>query len=179
MSSDVAIQGIAQDYVTLFIGVPALLFALFLARKGTLRSKLLLAGIVSYFFLTYLFYMNMAMYNAFFLVYVILTGTTFFALLLTIMSIEIDTLSTSYSKSTPVKVVGGFLIFTASMIALHLVAPIVLIFLSLLMTALVAKIIAMAFAGVNVLPAIFIIPLTAILAITCTIILMKNIQGSR
>ena len=118
MSSDVAIQGIAQDYVTLFIGVPALLFALFLARKGTLRSKLLLAGIVSYFFLTYLFYMNMAMYNAFFLVYVILTGTTFFALLLTIMSIEIDTLSTSYSKSTPVKVVGGFLIFTASMIAL-------------------------------------------------------------
>lgn len=40
MSSDVAIQGIAQDYVTLFVGIPALLFALFFVRKGTLKSKL-------------------------------------------------------------------------------------------------------------------------------------------
>lgn len=230
MSSDVAIQGIAQDYVTLFIGIPALLFALFLVRKGSLKSKLFLAGILSYFFLTYLFYMNMAMYNALFLVYVILTGTTFFALLLTILSIEINTVSKFYSKSTPVKFIGGFLIFTASMIALlwlsilipplidntiiplsvehyttltvqgfdlalfhplifvaglllikknkygYLTAPIALIFLSLLMTALIAKIIAMAFAKVNVIPAIFIIPLIAAFAITCGIILLKNIQ---
>lgn len=230
MSSDVAIQGIAQDFVTLFIGIPALLFALFLARKGTLKSKLLQAGILSYFFLTYLFYMNMAMYNALFLVYIVLTGTTFFALLITILSIEIDTLPTTYNKSTPVKIVGGFLIFTATSIALlwlsilvpplldntiiplsvehyttltvqgfdlalfhplifvaglllikrnkfgFLMAPVVLIFLSLLMTALIAKIIAMAFAGVNVIPAIFIIPLIAAFAITCGIILMKNIQ---
>lgn len=230
MSSEVAIQGIAQDYVTLFIGIPALLFALFLARKGTLKSKLLLAGTLSYFFLTYLFYMNMAMYNALFLVYIVLTGTTFFALLLTILSIEIDTLPKSYSKSTPVKFVGGFLIFTASSIALlwlsilipplldntiiplsvehyttltvqgfdlalfhpiifvaglllmkknkygYLTAPIALIFLSLLMTALIAKIIAMAIAGVNVIPAIFIIPLIATFAISCAIILMRNIQ---
>jgi len=230
MSSDVAIQGIAQDYVTLFIGIPALIFSLILVRKGTLKSKLLLAGTLSYFFLTYLFYMNMAMYNALFLVYIVLTGTTFFALLLTILSIEIDPLPKSYSKSTPVKFVGGFLIFTSSSIALlwlsilipplldntiiplsvehyttltvqgfdlalfhplifvaglllmkknkygYLTAPIVLIFLSLLMTALIAKIIAMAIAGVNVIPAIFIIPLIATFAISCTIILMRNIQ---
>jgi hypothetical protein len=230
MSSDVAIQGIAQDYVTLFIGIPALIFSLILARKGTLKSKLLLAGTLSYFFLTYLFYMNMAMYNALFLVYIVLTGTTFFSLLLTILSIEIDTLPKSYSKSTPVKFVGGFLIFTSSSIGLlwlsilipplldntiiplsvehyttltvqgfdlalfhplifvaglllmkknkygYLTAPIVLIFLSLLMTALIAKIIAMAIAGVNVIPAIFIIPLIATFAISCTIILMRNIQ---
>lgn len=230
MSSDVAIQGIAQDYVTLFIGIPALLFALFLARKGTLKSKLLLTGILSYFFLTYLFYMNMAMYNALFLVYIVLTGTTFFALLLTILSIEIDPLPNSYSKSTPVKFVGGFLIFTATSIALlwlsilipplldntiiplsvehyttltvqgfdlalfhplifvaglllmkknkfgYLMAPVMLIFLSLLMTALIAKIIAMALAGVNVIPAIFVIPMIAVTAIACGVNLFKNIK---
>ncbi|MDX9748957.1 MAG: hypothetical protein RBT57_10695 [Paludibacter sp.] len=230
MSADVAIQGIAQDYVTLFFGIPALLFSLIRARKGTLQSKLLLAGILTYFFLTYLFYMNMAMYNALFLVYIALTGTTFFALTLTMLSIETEMLPNYFTTSTPVKFIGGFLIFTASSIALlwmsivvpplldrtiipqsvehyttltvqgfdlalfhpltfiaglllirknkmgYLLAPVMLIFLSLLMTALIAKIIAMAIAGVNVIPAIFIIPVIAVIAITCAIILMRNIK---
>jgi len=232
MSADVAIQGIAQDYVTLFIAVPALLFALFLTLKGTLKSKYLLAGILSYFFLTYLFYMNMAMYNALFLVYVALTGTSFFALTLTLLSIEIDKLPMAFNEKTPVKLIGGFLIFTATSIALlwlsilvpplldntiiplsvehyttltvqgfdlslfhpiifvaglllikknrfgYLMAPVTLIFLSFLMTALIAKIIAMSLAGVNVVPVVFIIPCITIVAIVCSIITLKNINNN-
>ena len=75
MSADVAIQGIAQDYVTLFLAVPLLLISLIFAIKGSLRSRFLLAGILNYFLLTYLFYLEMAMYNEMFLAYVILTGT--------------------------------------------------------------------------------------------------------
>lgn len=230
MSSDVAIQGIAQDYVTLFLGIPALLLALFRLRKGALKAKIFMAGILSYFFLTYLFYLNMAMYNALFLVYITLTGTTFFALLLTLLSVKTDILPMSFSPATPVKFIGGFLIFTATSIALlwlsvvvpplfdstlippqvehyttltvqgfdlalfhpltfiaglllikknnygYLMAPVVLIFLSFLMAALVAKIIAMAMADVNVIPAIFVIPIIEALAISCAVILMKNIK---
>jgi len=230
MSADVAIQGIAQDYVTLFIAIPALLFALFLTRKRTLKSKYLLAGILSYFFLTYLFYMNMAMYNALFLVYIVLTGTSFFALTLTLLSIEIDKLPTTFNEKTPVKLIGGFLIFTATSIAIlwlsilvpplldttiiplsvehyttltvqgfdlslfhplifvaglllikknkfgYLMAPVALIFLSFLMTALIAKICAMSLAGVNVVPVVFIIPCITIVAIVCSIITLKNIK---
>lgn len=69
MSSDVAIQGITQNYVTLFLAFPFLIFALFRFRNGSLKGKFMLAGVLNYFFLTYLFYMNMAMYNAMFLVY--------------------------------------------------------------------------------------------------------------
>lgn len=230
MSADVAIQGIAQDYVTLFIAVPALLFALFLTRKGTLKSKYLLAGIMSYFFLTYLFYMNMAMYNALFLVYIALTGTSFFALILTLLSIDIEKIPLAFSRMTRVKFIGGFLIFTATSIALlwltilvpplldntilplsvehyttltvqgfdlslfhpiifvsglllikknkfgYLLAPVMLIFLSFLMTALIAKIIAMALAGVNVVPAIFIIPCIAFVSVFSSIITLKSIN---
>lgn len=232
MSADVAIQGIAQDYVTLFIAVPALLFALFLTRKGTLKSKYLLAGILSYFFLTYLFYMNMVLYNALFLVYIALTGTSFFALTLIVLSIEIDKLPTSFNEKTPVKLIGGFLIFTATSIAFlwlgilvppllnntiipisvehyttlpvqgfdlslfhplifvaglllikknrfgYLMAPVALIFLSFLMTALIAKIIAMSLAGINVIPVVFIIPCITIVAIVCSIITLKNINNN-
>ncbi|HET6558964.1 MAG TPA: hypothetical protein VFG54_16710 [Prolixibacteraceae bacterium] len=230
MSADVAIQGIAQDYVTLFIGIPLLLISLAMFRKGTLRARLLLAGVLNYFFLTYLFYMNMAMYNAFFIIYVLLVSTTFFAFALTLIGFNVETLPEHFSPGTPVKSIGGFLIFLAFSIALlwlqiiiaplldgtiipksvehytsltvqgfdlsiflpaaflsglllmkkkpygFLLAPVTLILLSILMTALVAKIIAMAQAGVNVIPAVFIIPTFNILAIAGAYMLFKNIK---
>lgn len=230
MSADVAIQGIAQDYVTLFIAIPFLLFALFRYRIQSLAGKYLLAGVLNYLFLTYLFYMNMAMYNSMFLVYVALTGLTFFALVLTLLSFETDRLPKIFSEKTPVKFIGGFLIFNAILIALlwlgvvvpplldttivplavqhyttlnvqafdlslflpmsfvaglllirknkfgYLIAPVYLVFLSLLMLALIAKLIAMAMEGVNVIPAIFFIPAIALVAVICSILSLLNIK---
>lgn len=230
MSADVAIQGIAQDYVTLFIAIPLLLLSLVMFRKGTLKARFLLAGVLNYFLLTYLFYMNMAMYNAFFIIYVLLVSTTFFAFVLTLIGFEVETLPEHFGPGTPVKSIGGFLIFLASSIALlwlqivvtplldgtiipksvehytsltvqgfdlsiflptafisglllikkrsygFLMAPVTLILLSILMTALVAKIIAMALAGVNVIPAVFIIPAFNILAMAGAYVLFKNIK---
>ena len=231
MSADVAIQGIAQDYITLFIAIPLLIVASFLTRKNSLKSKLFLAGVLNYFFLTYLFYMNMAMYNKLFLVYIILVSTTFFAFALTLLSIDIKTISQHFSPHTPTKFIGSFLIVLPSMIALlwlsvivpplidgsiipqsvehyttltvqgfdlsiflpvafisglllikkrqfgYLMSSVTIIFLSLLMTALVAKIIAMALFGVNVVPAVFIIPCFLILSIISSTILFKNITN--
>src|SRR5687768_18580755 len=76
MSAEVAPQGIAQDYITLFIGIPCLLISFFLALKGSLRGRFMLAGTLGYFFITYLFYTVMGMYNEMFLVYVLLAGTS-------------------------------------------------------------------------------------------------------
>lgn len=230
MSADVAIQGIAQDYITLFLAIPLLLLSLFWARKGSLKGRFILAGTIGYIFLTYLFYMNMAMFNSLFLVYVSLTGLTFFALVLTLLSINSNQLPQVFDKPLPTKFIGGFLIFNASCIALlwlsvvvpplidksivplsvqhyttltvqafdlslflpisfvsglllirkhkfgFLMAPVYLVFLSLLMTALIAKIVAMALAGVNVVPAIVIIPCIALVSIGCVFILIRNIN---
>lgn len=229
MSADVAIQGIAQDYITLFVAIPLLLYSLPKSRKGTLKARLLLTGVLNYFFLTYLFYMNMAMYNAFFIIYVFLVSVSFFAFALTLIDCNVETLPLKFSVATPVKSIGGFLMFLAVSIALlwlqviipplidgtiipksvehytsltvqgfdlsiflpiaflsglllikrnaygFLMAPVTLVLLSILMTALVAKIIAMALVGVNVIPAVFIIPVFMVLAITCAWILIKNI----
>lgn len=57
-----------------------------------------------------------------------------------------------------------------------LVAPVYLVFLSILMAALLAKIIAMGLVGQNIIPVIFIIPIILMVAITCTIFILKNIQ---
>ncbi|MDF2531566.1 MAG: hypothetical protein K0Q65_1147, partial [Clostridia bacterium] len=48
-SVSLAAQGIAQDVVTLILGIPMLLISLILARKNLLRGRLLLLGTVGYF----------------------------------------------------------------------------------------------------------------------------------
>lgn len=230
MSADVAIQGIAQDYVTLFIGVPLLLISFFWAMNGSLKGRFMLAGVLNYLFVTYLFYMNMAMYNQLFLIYILLTGTTFFAFMLSLLSIDIQKLPEQFSEKAPVKFSGIFLIVNAVIIALlwlsiivpplidntiypdsvdhfttltvqgfdlsillpisflggilllnrsrfgYLIATVTLIFLSILMTALVAKIIAMANAGVNVIPAIFIIPVINLISVICSLKMVKSLN---
>src|SRR3954465_2820317 len=49
MSAEVAPQGIAQDYITLFAGVPLLIISFFIARKGLLKAKYLLTRTLGYF----------------------------------------------------------------------------------------------------------------------------------
>ena len=59
----------------------------------------------------------------------------------------------------------------------YLFATIYFVFLSFLMTALTAKLIAMGMLGYNVIPAIFIIPVFNLISVTCTIIIFKNVHA--
>ncbi len=229
MSSDVAIQGIAQDYVTLFIGIPILLIALVAYRKKSLRAHFLLCGTLGYFLVTYLFYTAMAMYNSLFLAYASLLGLSFFALFLSLQSLNHLAPASFFSGKTPHKFVGWFLVVNSGLIALlwlnivipplikgtiyppelnhyttlivqgfdlGLLLPISFIvglllikrkpsaylfattyigFLAILMTALTAKIAAMALHGVNVIPVIFIIPAINSITILAAFLMLKNI----
>lgn len=230
MSAEVAPQGIAQDYITLFAGIPLLVISLFMARKGLLKGKYLLTGTLGYFLVTYLFYTVMGMYNSMFLAYVVLMGLSFYAFILQLISFDINVLWQRFKKSTPVKWTGGFLVFNSVSIAMlwlsivvppllngtiipeqaehyttlivqgldlgillpaafisgilfirqspygYLLAPVYFVFLSLLMTALTAKVVAMKILGYNVIPVIFIIPAFNLFTLLCTIIVLKNIK---
>lgn len=230
MSWDVAPQGIAQDYVTLFVAVPVLIGALLWARRGSLRGRLVLTGTVGYFLVGYLFYLVMGMYNALFLAYVFLAGASFFAFVLCVRSFDTAALVASFRAGASVKVPGGFLIFSAVSIALlwlsvvvpplldgtiipvqvehyttlivqgldlaillpasflsgllmlrktpmgYLLGTVYLVFLSLQMTALTAKIVAMAMLGQNVIPVVFIIPAFNLSAISCAVAMFRAIR---
>ncbi len=117
MSADVAIQGIAQDYITLFLAVPILGIALILSRRGSLRAQLFLTGVLGYFLVTYLFYMIMGMYNVLFLVYAFLLGCSFFSLLLSMFSLHQVGLTASFSTRVPIRFCGVFLMINACSIA--------------------------------------------------------------
>ena len=227
MSAEVAPQGIAQDYVTLFLAIPVLLFSLFYLRRNNLFGKLLFTGTIAYFLGTYTFYMLMGMYNHLFLVYVALASISFFTFIKALFSINIINLRKSLENKLPHKFLGGFLIFTTVSIAIlwlsiiippllvqelpvelehyttlvvqgldlafllpggfiagvlllqkqksgYLLAPVYIIFLSFLMTALTAKVIAMGLLGFNIFPSIVLIPAFNLLAIFFAIKIFKN-----
>ncbi|HOO31493.1 MAG TPA: hypothetical protein PK466_08355 [Thermotogota bacterium] len=231
MSADVAVQGIAQDYVTVFIGIPMLILGLSMSRKNALRGRLFLAGIVGYFLVTFLFYTVMGMYNECFLLYAALMGLSFFTLSTILFGVDLRTIKDQFDSRTPTRGAGIFLLINAAMIALmwlqvvvpplldgslypkelqhyttlivqgmdlglllplcvvsavlfmrkkdvgYLTAPVYLAFLSLLMTALLAKIIGMSMIGVEAGPALIIIPI--ILCFTClfTWLTYRKIEG--
>jgi hypothetical protein len=58
-----AAQNIAQDTVTLLVGLPLLLIATAIFRNGKILGKLLLAGTLAYFLYTYAFFSFGAAYN--------------------------------------------------------------------------------------------------------------------
>jgi hypothetical protein len=61
----------------------------------------------------------------------------------------------------------------------YLLAPVYFVFLSLLMTALTSKVIAMLVLGYNVIPVIFIIPSFNLLTVISTVAILKNLQEHR
>ena len=124
-SISIATQGIAQDIVTMVLGIPLLLIALYSYRRDSLKGRLLLTGTIGYFLYTYASYCFVWMYNSFFLIYVALMSASFFAFVLTMMSFDIENLRACFKEELPVKRLGGFSILFGVMIALMWIGKIV------------------------------------------------------
>ena len=233
MPSDVAVQGIAQDYVTLLVGIPLLAASFLLARRDSMRGRFLLAGSLGYFTVTYVFYLCMAVYNELFLLWVLLASASFYAFILTVLSFDLDGIRAWFDSRAPHRLVGGFLMFNAGLIGVmwfgvvvpplldgsiypadlyhfttlivqgldlsillpasfiagflflrrrrygYLLAPMYLVFLSLLMTALSAKVVGMTLTGVEAGPALVIIPSITAIATLCAGLTLKSIHPEK
>jgi len=104
-----AAQAIAQDVVTLLLGIPLLLTALLLARRGSQRGQLLLVGTLAYFLYTYSSYVFGAAYNVIFLVYVALFSLCLFAFILAMMAIDISALPAQFTPKLPRRTIAVFM----------------------------------------------------------------------
>ncbi len=118
-------QAMAQDWVTVFLGVPLLIISFIIAGKGSIRAKLLLAGTLAYFLYTYMSYTFLCMYNPLFLIYVALMSMSLFAFVLTFISFDLTALAETFKCKFPVKPIGIFLIVFASLIGLMWIGGII------------------------------------------------------
>jgi ABC-type multidrug transport system fused ATPase/permease subunit len=117
-SVSIVAQAKAQDLVTLVVGLPMLLAGLWFYRKGSLRGSLLLAGTFGYLLYTYLSYCMLSSFNELFLVYVVLFTFNLFALIGTILSINVSALPEQFTSKTPVKAIATLLFVMAGFLFL-------------------------------------------------------------
>ncbi|WP_211274522.1 hypothetical protein [Paenibacillus oryzae] len=116
-SVSMASQVIAQEIVTLAVVVPFLLYSLLLANQGKRKGEVLLAGTLAYCLYMYATYCFVAVYNPFFLVYVVLMSLSFFGFIITMYGL-ISKRDTLHFSKLPNKYIGYSTVALGSIILL-------------------------------------------------------------
>lgn len=115
MASDVAVQGLAQDWVTLLLAWPLLIACYVQALRGGRRAWLALSGVVAYLCVQYFLYLGMAAYNELFLLWVALLMAGSQALFRLLLARPLADWEGPVPPGTR-RFVGGFLLLNGSMI---------------------------------------------------------------
>ncbi len=90
-----------NDVVTLALGLPLLVVSTGLARRGSLRGRLLLTGTLGFFLYTYMSMCFETAYNPLFLVYVALFALSLYAFILSLMTFDLAALPQQFSPRMP------------------------------------------------------------------------------
>jgi hypothetical protein len=102
-----------NDWVTLVAAVSLLGLGEIRTARGSVRSLLLSLGIVGYAVYNSAFYLFGAALNAFFPLYVIVLVLGIVALGLALSQVDADAVARSFRRDTPVRLIGGYLVFVA------------------------------------------------------------------
>src|SRR3712207_3242213 len=102
-----------NDWFTLAVAVPLLVASLLLSRRGSVRGLLLWLGTLGYGAHNYAYYMLGAALNAFFPLYIAALLLSVVTLILALSRIEVTDVAASFRPKTPVRIVGGYLVFIA------------------------------------------------------------------
>jgi hypothetical protein len=102
---------LGNDLVTLVVAVPLLLIALLLAGRGSLRAQLVWIGMLDYMLYNFAFYLFGAAFNGFFFIYVMLFALCIWALVLSLMSLDVDRMATRFKSGVASRAVALFMAF--------------------------------------------------------------------
>jgi hypothetical protein len=108
----------ANDLITLVIGLPLLAVSTWLAFRGSLRGRLLLTGTLGFILYTYLSMSTLTAFNALFIVYIALFTLSMYALILSMMSFDLQDLPKHFSDKLPRGWIAGLMFVIAGFFAL-------------------------------------------------------------
>jgi hypothetical protein len=114
-----ALEGVIWDVINLFIGLPLFALAIYLSQRNSLRGRLLLAGLLFYFFYVYLMATVGVAFNGLFLVYVAIFALSAVSFFLNLSKIDVARLPAQVSTGFPRRLFIGF-VFTLSAVLIVL-----------------------------------------------------------
>jgi hypothetical protein len=101
---------LGNDIVTLTVVLPMLIIALMLGKREYQRAQLVWMGLLAYMVYTYAFYLFGAVFNAFFLLYVLLFSLSVYALVMGLSNLDASGIRKNFSEKTPVNWLGVYLL---------------------------------------------------------------------
>jgi hypothetical protein len=104
-----AIQGIGQDIVNIVAAV-VLFIAAYFVNKESAKAVLVWSGVLLYLIYAYVIYAFDVHFNSLFLVYVAILGLSFYALVVSVIHLHLDSLQAYFSANTIARVVSIFLL---------------------------------------------------------------------
>lgn len=102
-----------NDLVSLLVAVPLLIAAIVYARRGSLRADLLRYAVLAYAVYNYAFYLFGATMNELFHLYAALFVIPVTALAVGLARLDVDAVAAAVSERMPVRVIAGYMGFTA------------------------------------------------------------------
>jgi hypothetical protein len=100
------------DLVTLAV-VPVMAYSLIRARRGSERAELMWAGVLAYVAYTYAYYVFGTSFNDLFLLHIAVFGTSVFALVLVLLTVDAGRIADRLRHRTRGRVVAGLLALLA------------------------------------------------------------------
>ncbi len=101
-------EGVIWDVINLTIGLPLFAAAIYLTQRGSLRGRLLLGGLLFYFFYVYLMAMTANSFNRLFLVYTVIFALSAVAFFINLYGLEVNRLPEQVSSRFPRRLFIGF-----------------------------------------------------------------------
>lgn len=104
----VAREGVVWDIVDLIVTLPLFIASIILARRNSLRGRVMLLGLLFYFFYRYLMFATMSALNFMYPVYILIFALSGVAFFTTLYSIDIATLPEHFTDAFPRRFFIGY-----------------------------------------------------------------------
>ena len=108
----------AQDLITLTLGIPLLVIALYGARRDYAWGVPLWTGVLAYELYIYAIYAAGAVYNDYFLGYVVVASLSMYAVIGLLSSVNAERLQQAAQDSLPRRWIGGFFLMIVVVFAM-------------------------------------------------------------
>ncbi|MDF2557251.1 MAG: hypothetical protein K0R71_1079 [Bacillales bacterium] len=128
-----------NDLVTLFVAVPVLIATLIFSKRGSHKAQLIWLGLLDYMLYNFAFYLFGASFNTFFLLYVALLALSIYAMIFVMIGIDSNQIGAQFTRKTPVKIIGGYMLFVAIGLSIVYIAQSVLFIVNDKIPAIVEK----------------------------------------
>ena len=112
-----ALEGVVWDLINLVIGLPLFGIAIYLSQKNSVRGRLLLGGLLFYFFYVYIMATTGYALNRMFIVYVAIFALSGVAFFLNLHGIDVAHLPLQVSARFPRRLFIGFTFIMGSVLA--------------------------------------------------------------